>query len=79
METPSILEFMAEFYGRIKARKYDWEDESSQMQLLVDYARISASIYKLREEINREDRQKLLKLFQDEILTQYPDCDFFLT
>ena len=79
METPSILEFMGGFYGRIKARKYDWEDESSQMQLLVDYARISASIYKLREEINREDRQKLLKLFQDEILTQYPDCDFFLT
>ena len=68
---------MAGFYGRIKARKYDWEDDSSQMQLLVDYARISASIYKLREEISIEERRKLMNIFKDEILTNYPDCDFF--
>ena len=79
MEPMTILEFMSAFYDRILSRDYDWTNEESQMQLLVDYARIGASMYKLRSEINREDRQKLLKLFQEEILRQYPDCDFFHT
>ena len=57
METVSIWDFMKEFYGRLQSRKYDWSSDESQMELLVDYARFSLSIYKLGPEINYEDRE----------------------